>query len=109
MVAFESRAWSSERANLRRNRLDALRYQVDRLVGEPIPFGIPERVPEPFSIVASVRVQRIVDRSFVLEHVVGAAAFVACRRRAHGRERALDQVLDFERFDPRGIEPVSYT
>mmetsp|Transcript_21674 Transcript_21674/g.84431 ORF Transcript_21674/g.84431 Transcript_21674/m.84431 type:complete len:640 (+) Transcript_21674:4098-6017(+) len=93
----------SEGADLRRDRFNGERLEVDRLVIQAVAFGVPQRVLHPLLVVAAVRVGGgvavVIDR-------VGAAAFLARCGRHDGGLGRLDQVLDFERLDARGVEDL---
>src|SRR5216684_2808769 len=70
------------------------RLHVYRLVLEPVALLVPERVLEPVRVVAAVMVGAIVR-----------AARLASRLRGdHRGARHLDQVVELERLDARGVE-----
>src|SRR6267378_3562908 len=70
------------------------RLHVHRLVLEPVAVLVPERVLEPVRVVARLMIGAVVRATGLLSRLGGD----------HRGARRLDQVVELERFDPRGIE-----
>src|SRR3972149_4492030 len=85
------------RAGLWRKRHRCERLEVPRLVLHPIALAVPERVFQPTRVVALMEVGA----------VVRAARLLAGLRRHYGRTGGLDQVLQLERLDTRGVEHLA--
>src|SRR4029079_11724701 len=93
-VMPECRSWNSIGANLRRERLDAHRREVHRLVGEAGAIAIPKRVFEPVDVVAV----RIVASG------LRTARFAPRFGRYDRRLRRLAEIVELERFDALCVE-----
>src|SRR6476469_10291306 len=87
-------AGSSVRPRLGWERVDGQGLQVDRLVVEPVAVAIPQRVLPPV---------HVVPRGVIAACL--RAAGLAPRVRGNDRRlRRLDQVVELERLDARGVE-----
>src|SRR3990167_6839142 len=104
MVFFSVRRGYSERSDFGRNGFHGQRLQVDGLVRQGVGGAVPQGVLHPLGVVATQRELGVVGRALVVVDRVGAAAFVARSGRGHGGLGDFHQVVDFERFDARGVE-----
>ncbi len=79
---------------LRRERFYRQRFQAHGLVVQPVAFTEIQRMLEPLVVIPFGEVITC----------MGAAAFCPGLRRHHGSHRNLDQVVEFQSFDPSRIE-----
>src|SRR5690606_31164319 len=85
------------------NAFHGQRLHVHGLVGQAVGGAVPQRVLEPFLVVAAQREFSVIGRVLVVVHGVCATAFLARSCRSHGGLGYFDQVVHFQGFHAGGI------